>query len=153
MRRIILIGFERGTSILYCQILTFLLSLKITTDAGPTACSSRTNRPINRTLLLIAHRRLTARSLCRRRRSSECQANYKVIEGDRFCSQNWLLQDRKKNNFRSFIYGHISTNRANFVKIGPMKVEIIGLTKITKIFLKQQQKGPSSPALRAERVG
>jgi len=38
-----------------------------------------------------------------------------------------------KNNFRSFIYGQSSsTNLANFVKIGPVDVEIIGLTEITK---------------------
>jgi len=36
-----------------------------------------------------------------------------------------------KNNFRLFIYGQSSTNHANFVKIGPVDVEIIGLTEIT----------------------
>jgi len=77
------------------------------------------------------------------------------LQGDRRRSilLTKLVATGSKKNFRSFIYGHISTNPANFVKIGPIKVEIIGLTKITKIFLKQQQKGPSSPALRAERVG
>jgi len=33
----------------------------------------------------------------------------------------------------SFIYGQSSTDLANFVKIGPVDVEIIGLTEITKI--------------------
>jgi len=33
--------------------------------------------------------------------------------------------------FRPFIYGQSSTNPANFVKIGPVDVEIIGLTEIT----------------------
>jgi len=58
------------------------------------------------------------------------------------------LSDRK-NNFRSFIYGQSSTNPTNFAKIGPVDVEIIGMTEITKIFLnngknKQQnkQRGP-----------
>jgi len=39
----------------------------------------------------------------------------------------------EKNNFRSFIYSQSSTNPANFVKIGPVDVETIGLTEITKI--------------------
>ena len=38
----------------------------------------------------------------------------------------------QKNNFRSFIYGQSPTKRANFVKIGPVNVEIIGLTEIIK---------------------
>jgi len=43
----------------------------------------------------------------------------------------------RKNNFKSFIYGQSSTNIANFVKIGPVDVEIICLTEIIKnIFLK-----------------
>ena len=33
----------------------------------------------------------------------------------------------------SFIYGQRSTNPENFVKIGPVDVDIIGLTEITKI--------------------
>ena len=40
-------------------------------------------------------------------------------------------QEIEKNNFRSFIYGRSSSNPANFVKIGPVDVEIIGLTEIT----------------------
>ena len=42
--------------------------------------------------------------------------------------------ERSTINFRSFIYSQISTNPANFVKIGHVDVEIIGLTKITEIF-------------------
>jgi len=38
----------------------------------------------------------------------------------------------RKTNFSSFIYRQSSTNPANFVKIGLMEVEIIGLTEITK---------------------
>jgi len=45
----------------------------------------------------------------------------------------------KKNNFRSFIYGQSSTNPENFVKIGPVYVEIIGLTEITENLKKHQQ--------------
>jgi len=43
-----------------------------------------------------------------------------------------------KNSIRSFIYGQSSTKAANFVKVGPVDVEIIGLTltEITKIFFK-----------------
>ena len=36
------------------------------------------------------------------------------------------LEGSKKNYFRSFIYGQSYTNPANFVKIGPVDVEIIG---------------------------
>jgi len=39
----------------------------------------------------------------------------------------------EKNNFRPFIYGQSSTNPANFVNVGLVDVEIIGLTEITKI--------------------
>jgi len=80
-------------------------------------------------------------------------------EGRRFCPQNWMPQQRRlmdrKNNFRSFIYGRRSSNRANFVKIGLVDVEIhvIGLTKIIKIFKETTAKQPSSPVLRAERAG
>jgi len=49
-----------------------------------------------------------------------------------------------QNNFRSFIYGQSSIKPANFVKIGPVDVAIIGLTEITKIF-DQQQKNISPP--------
>jgi len=38
----------------------------------------------------------------------------------------------RKTNFRSFIYSKSSTDPANLVKIGPIDVEIIGLTKIVK---------------------
>jgi len=39
-----------------------------------------------------------------------------------------------KNSFSSLIFGQRSTNPANFVKLGPEDVEIIGVTEITKIF-------------------
>jgi len=39
-----------------------------------------------------------------------------------------------KNNLRSFIYCQSSTNAANFVTIGLVDVEIIGLTEISKIY-------------------
>ena len=42
------------------------------------------------------------------------------------------LERSKKNNFTSFIHGQSSTNPVNFVKIGPVDVEIIGLKEITK---------------------
>jgi len=45
------------------------------------------------------------------------------------------LRDRKIN-FRSFIYGQSSTNPK---KIGPVDIEIFGLTEITKIFLNKKQ--------------
>jgi len=41
------------------------------------------------------------------------------------------LQGSKKCS-GSFIYGQSSTNSANFVKIGSVDVDIIGLTEITK---------------------
>jgi len=42
------------------------------------------------------------------------------------------LEESKKNNFNSFVYGESSTNGANFAKIGPVDVEMVGLTEITK---------------------
>jgi len=42
------------------------------------------------------------------------------------------LEESTKNNFRSFIYAQRSTNPANFVKIGPVDVEVIGLREITE---------------------
>ena len=72
------------------------------------------------------------------------------------CPKNWLPLQRpsrdRENNFRSFIYGESSTNRANFVKIGPEDVEIIGLTEITEISLKQQQ-NTSPPRRSANKSG
>jgi len=42
-----------------------------------------------------------------------------------------------------------STNPVNFVKIGPVDVEIIGLTEITEIFLNsKRQQNISPPRLR-----
>ena len=42
----------------------------------------------------------------------------------------------RKNDLRLFIYGQCSASPANFVKIGPIDDELIGLTEITKnIFL------------------
>jgi len=38
----------------------------------------------------------------------------------------------EKNNFRPSIYGQSSTIPANFVKIGLVDVEIIGVKEITK---------------------
>ena len=42
------------------------------------------------------------------------------------------LRDRK-TNFQLIIYSHIYTNPENLGKIGPVDVEIIGLTEIVKI--------------------
>ena len=64
------------------------------------------------------------------------------------------FEELKKSSFRSFIYGQSSTNPANFVKIGPADIEMIGLTEITNEYFKTSVKHkPSLPALRAERVG
>jgi len=38
----------------------------------------------------------------------------------------------EKSNFGSFTYGQSSTNPADFVKIRPVDVEIIGRTEITQ---------------------
>jgi len=54
----------------------------------------------------------------------------------------------EKNNFRSFIYSQSSINPANFVKIGPVDVETIGLTEITKNIKKiKHQQNISPPRL------
>ena len=61
----------------------------------------------------------------------ECHSNYKVRQRGRFCPQKPVATatslEGSKNSFRSFIYGLRSTSSANFVKIGPVDVEIIGL--------------------------
>jgi len=63
------------------------------------------------------------------------------------------LERSKKNNSRSFIYGQWSTNPANFVKNGPVDIEIIGLTEITEnLYLKQQQ-NVSPPPVAVPRWG
>jgi len=54
------------------------------------------------------------------------------------------LRDRKRY-FGSFIYGQSSTSPANFVKIGPVDVEIIGVTEIAKKYLKIKQQQNISP--------
>jgi len=75
-----------------------------------------------------------------------------------FAPQNWLpwqhpLRDRK-NNFRSFIYGQRPTNLANFVKIGPVDVEIIVLTETTKYAKKiKLQQNMSPPRQRFSQSG
>ena len=50
--------------------------------------------------------------------------------------KNWLPQQHpsrdQKTNFRSFVHSPSSTNPANWVKIGPVDVEIIRLTEIVK---------------------
>jgi len=52
----------------------------------------------------------------------------------------------RKNNFGLFIYS--STNPAKFMKIGPVDVDIIGLTEITKIYKKiKDQQNISPPRL------
>jgi len=60
----------------------------------------------------------------------------------------------EKNNFRLFIYSQSSTNPANFVKIGPVDVETIGLTEITKNIKKiKHQQNISPPRLRFAQSG
>jgi len=54
----------------------------------------------------------------------------------------------EKNNLRSFIYDKRATNRANFVKIGPVDAEIIGPTKPLKKYLLKQQQNTSPARLR-----
>ena len=69
---------------------------------------------------------------------SECHPNYKVwnwrsILPTKLVATTTSL-DGSKNSFRSFIYGQSSTNAANFVMIGQVDVETIGLTEIRKIY-------------------
>jgi len=95
----------------------------------------------------------------RRRRPSECHANYKAWNGGQICPQNWLPRQRplrdRKYKFTTFICGQSSTDPANVVKICAVDVWIIGLTEIAKIFKKIKKTTakhkPSSP--RAERMG
>ena len=80
--------------------------------------------------------------VCQRRRPSEFHENYKVWIGGRFCPQNW-----------SFTYGQSSTNPVNFLKIGSRDVEIIGLTEINKIYLKNDSKTKALLAYASRRAG
>jgi len=74
---------------------------------------------------------------CRTPPSTESHANPILWIGPGFGPQNWLPRQRplgnRKPNFRSFIHSHSSTNPANLVKIGPVDVEMIGLTESLKI--------------------
>jgi len=55
------------------------------------------------------------------------------------------LRDRK-TNFRSFIYSHTSANAANLARIGPVDVQIIGLTESLKIKNNYKTKAEHKPA-------
>jgi len=44
------------------------------------------------------------------------------------------LSRRNQKNNQTFIYRQSSTNAENFVKIGPVDIEIISLTETTKCF-------------------
>jgi len=67
-----------------------------------------------------------------------CRFGYSVMKNKVWIqsTENWLPSQRslryQKDNFRSFIYGQSSTIRANFIEIGQVDVEIIGLKEITK---------------------
>ena len=58
----------------------------------------------------------------------------------KFVAPATSLEGSKKNDFRSFIYSQSSTNAANFVKIGPVDVELIGdWQKSLKMYLKNSK--------------
>jgi len=54
-----------------------------------------------------------------------------VLLGSGFGPQKLVATDRK-TNLIAFIYSDSSTNPANLLKIGPVDVEITGLTEIVK---------------------
>ena len=65
--------------------------------------------------------------------------NFGAVRVWRFCGDSSTAtysstnrENLTKINFRSFIYCQSSTQPANLVKNGPVDVEIIGLTKISK---------------------
>jgi len=108
-------------------------------DARQSLTVSHLGYPSNRLLFIVSlllnlfacalHSNNALLVVCRRRRPSECHANYKVWNGGRLCRKKWLpqqrpLMDRGKNNFTSSVYSQSSTNPANFVKIGPVDIEI-----------------------------
>jgi len=82
---------------------------------APAGCSSCTSRR-------------TPRSRGRHANSSQMRGL-----GGRSCPRNRSSRQRpsrdRKTNFRSFIYSRSSTISANWVKIGPVDVQIIGLTE------------------------
>ena len=60
----------------------------------------------------------------------------------------------EKNNSRPLVYGESFTKPENFVKIGHVNVEVIGLDRNQyKIKKTSAEHKPSSPSLRAKRVG
>jgi len=81
---------------------------------------------------------------CRTPPSTESHANPFLWIWPGFGRQNWLPRQRplrdRKPNFKSFIHSHGSTNPANLVKIVPVDVEMIGLTKSLKIKSKIKMK-------------
>jgi len=54
------------------------------------------------------------------------------------------LANRTRSQFRSFIYSRSSANRANLARIGPVDVQIIGLTESLKN--KYETKAEHKPA-------
>ena len=60
--------------------------------------------------------------------SCELQGEYSLTILSTTLVATATFLEGSKNNFRSFIYGRSSTNRAILVKIGLVDIEIIGLT-------------------------
>jgi len=91
--------------------------------------------------------------VCRRRRPSECHANYRCVLEVGLVATQRPLRDRKNN--QSFIYGQSSTNPTNVMKIGPVDVEISDLTEIAKIYFKifKQQQNINPSRLRLAQSG
>jgi len=59
---------------------------------------------------------------------TRCRFNQRKV----IAAASSIVSRDRKTELRSFIYGQSFTNPANFVKIGPVDVEIIGLTEINE---------------------
>jgi len=77
---------------------------------------------------------ITVPVVCRRRRQANVIRPAKCELDVDLAHKIRSAVEIEKNNYRSFINGKSSTNPANFVKILPVDVGIIGLTEISKIF-------------------
>ena len=59
---------------------------------------------------------------------TRCRFNQRKV----IAAASSIVSRDRKTELRSFIYGQSFTNPANFAKIGPVDVEIIGLIEITE---------------------
>ena len=129
------VAYSRGRTLANSEIANYILDARQSpTVAHPTIplAACRRSLLIGQLLGLPASSTSVALLLVRRPPSAECDANPILwIEADK-TKQHWLprqypLRDRK-TNFKSFVYSQSFPTTS--AKIGPVDVEIVGLTEI-----------------------